>query len=414
MLEDEAARGLGRQFWLLSLAVALMGIGFQGMVQLLKVLYELRLGFNAEFVGTLFAVGALCFALASVPAGALGSRFGARPVMILGAAICTAGAFALASTQLLPAPLRAFGPLIFEVLGPIGWSFLIVNQVAALATVISPRSRKRAFGLKEAVMGLGIFVGVLVGGLLPGLFALLLGVTTAEAAPYGYAILAAAILSTSGFVPLILLRPVPRVQRVVTSVSSRPPLGLLFVVGLCAFLNNAAFASARVFSAAYMDTVFNLPTSLIGAIASLGTLLAIGAALSSARIAHGRGSIFAMLVATLVTGLAVFVMAVFPYWGMVAIGLIGTLGMASLWVPSYQLVQMDLAAAEWRSMVAGVASLAMSLGFGTMSLAGGYIAVAFGYRTLYAVAAVLALASAVLIVAISRRITRMTQLMQGQ
>jgi predicted MFS family arabinose efflux permease len=405
VLEDGATGALGHQFWLLSLAVALMGIGFQGMVQLLKVLYELRLGFDAGFVGTLFAIGAASFALASVPAGALGSRLGARAVMLLGATLTTVGAIVLASTQLLPAPLRALGPFVFELTGATGWSFLVVNQVAALTMVTSPISRKHAFGLKEALMGIGLFVGALVGGMLPGFFALSLGVTTAEAAPYGLAILTAGILSASAFIPLILLHPTPRVQRISASVPSLPPLGPLLLVGMCAFLNNAAFASVRVFSPAYLDTVFSLPTSLIGAVASVGTLLAIGAALSSARVARGRGSIFAMLIATTITGISVLVMAVFPHWSIVALGLIGALGMASLWMPSYQIVQMDMAAAEWRSVVAGAGSLAMSLGFGTMSLAGGYIAVAFGYRTLYALAALLAFASALLIVVFSARIT---------
>ena len=412
MLQDEAGQGLGRQFWLLSLALALLGIGFQGMIQLLKVLYELRLGFDAEFVGTLFAVGAACFALASVPAGALGSRFGAQAVMIMGAVMTTAGALMLAATQLLPAPVRALGPLAFEVLSPAGWSFLVVNQVAAITALTTPRSRRRAFGLKEALLGFGMLVGALVGGLLPGFFARLLGMTTAEAAPYGYAILAAAILSMAAFVPLILLRPVPRVERATAGASSLPPLPLILVVGMCAFLNNMAFATVRVFSAAYMDTIFNLPTSLIGAVASLGTLVAIGAALSTARLARGRGSIFAMLVATIVTGVSVLVMAIVPSWGMVSVGVIGTLGMASLWVPAYQLVQMDLAAAEWRSVVAGIGSLTMSLGFGTMSLAGGRIVVAFGYRTLYVIAALLAFTSVLLILAISRLVTRQTHLLQ--
>ena len=414
VLQDDAVRGLGRQFWLLSAALALMGMGFQGIIQILKVLYELRLGFDAQFVGTLFAVGSISFAVACVPAGALGSRFGARAVMIMGAVLSTVGALALAATQVLPPSLRAAGPLVFEILGPAGWAFLVVNEVTALTAVTSTGNRKHAFGLKEALLGMGLFAGALVGGLLPGMFAVLLGVSTAEAEPYAYAIVTAAIISTLGFIPLWRLRPLPVVTRLAQSVSSRPPLGLLLLVCLCGFLSRASFASVRAFAPAYLDTVFQLPTSLIGAVASVGTLVAIGAALSTAQVARSRGSIFSMLVSTIAIALSILVMAVLPNWGMVAIGFIGATGMVSMWVASYQLVQMDLVAPEWRSMVAGAGSLAMSLGFGTMSLVGGRIVVAHGYRPLYLVSAGLAFAGALLIVGIFRRITRVTQTMRAQ
>ncbi|MBM3188295.1 MAG: MFS transporter, partial [Chloroflexi bacterium] len=72
-----------RDVWLIAAASGLCSSAFLGMMQLLKVLYVLRLGCGPELVGTLFAAGALSFSLSSLPGGALGARFGPRRMMIV-------------------------------------------------------------------------------------------------------------------------------------------------------------------------------------------------------------------------------------------------------------------------------------------------------------------------------------------
>jgi predicted MFS family arabinose efflux permease len=281
-----------------------------------------------------------------------------------------------------------------------------VNQVAALIGVTTARNRKHAYGLKEGILGIGIFAGSLIGGLLPGLFAGLIGQTTADPAPYRFAMIAASLVSLSGIAPLLLLSPIDATAQPRLSLSALPPLRPLLVIALCAYLNNAALASARAFSPAYMDTVFGLPTALIGAIMSMGTFAAILAAFSSARVARRRGSIFAMLIASLVMCAGLIFMAVLPGWGFVAVGLVCTIGFSSMWMPAYQVVQMELVAPEWRAVVAGIGSTAGSLGFGSMSLAGGFIVVGLGYQWLYAIAAAMVLGSAGLALILQSRRAR--------
>ncbi|HHX43862.1 MAG TPA: hypothetical protein GX714_07750, partial [Chloroflexi bacterium] len=52
-----------RDVWLLESATALLAGAHLGMMQLLKVLYILRLGYGPDYVGTVFASGALSFML---------------------------------------------------------------------------------------------------------------------------------------------------------------------------------------------------------------------------------------------------------------------------------------------------------------------------------------------------------------
>lgn len=75
---------LARDARLLILSTGLLAISFFGIQMLLAVLYVLRLGYSVEYVGLFNASGALTYILASLPAGAVGSRFGLRAAMVAG------------------------------------------------------------------------------------------------------------------------------------------------------------------------------------------------------------------------------------------------------------------------------------------------------------------------------------------
>jgi predicted MFS family arabinose efflux permease len=81
------------------------------------------------------------------------------------------------------------------------------------------------------------------------------------------------------------------------------------------------------------------------------------------------------------------------------------LALTSVWMPAYQVRLMEMASPEQRGLVAGMGSMAMSLGFATMSFNGGRIAATSGYSQLFLLGAGLALACAAL-VTISVRVMR--------
>ena len=83
----QAIRRFNRNTWLLLIAVATTGFGYIGIYIMLFNLYLLRLGFGPDFVGTINAAAQLSSALFSLPAGALGQRWGTRRMSILGLAL---------------------------------------------------------------------------------------------------------------------------------------------------------------------------------------------------------------------------------------------------------------------------------------------------------------------------------------
>jgi predicted MFS family arabinose efflux permease len=214
------------------------------------------------------------------------------------------------------------------------------------------------------------------------------------------------LVALAALIPVVRVGDVPGARRAAamplraSAVSLRPFAGLIFA----ALLNHAAVASARVFYPAYLDRVFMLPTSLIGLIASIGTLLAVVGSLSGPRVIGPRGSGFGMIVASLGLTASLLLMGLLDNWLAAAIGTIGTLALIGLWTLAYQVLQMEMAAPAQRSVVAGVGWMGMSLGFTLMSFAGGQIVTAYGYQPLFLSGAVLSATSAIVMWRITRRV----------
>lgn len=402
MARSRLFAGLQPDVWLLSLGPALTGMGFIGMIQLLKVLYILRLGFGADFIGVMFATGAVTHGVGSLVAGAAGGRLGPRRSMLIGCAVNLAGLCLLPLTDFLPPPSRGAWILLFQVVSAFGWSLVTVNQVTGLVVFTGLAERRQAYAVKEAVAGFGMFVGALIAGLLPGIFVLLAGVSLDEPAPYRMGIVLSIGVAALGLWPVLKVRRTAAVAPPKLSIATLPPLTPLIVVAGCAFLNAGAAASCRAFGAAYLDQVFHMPASLIGLVTSVGTFLAILAALGSQGVARLLGGRQAMMAPSLIMGLSLLAMATIPIQGIGGLGLIVVIAVNGMWIPAYQVLQMEMAGAEWRSLIAGASSTAMSLGFGSVSLVGGRVVSAAGYQPLFAMAAMMALVSAAIMILWSR------------
>jgi len=396
---------VGREVWLLCLATGLINAGYLSMMGLLKTIFVLRLGYDADFVGTIMAVGSLSFALSSLLGGILGGRFGARPMMIAGAAVVAGGMALLPLTEFVPVAIQPLWPPLVQIVTSAGWAWVAVNLVPALTAFSEPENRKDAYGLKEAAAGSGMFLGAIVGGLLPAFFASALDLSLDTPAPYRYALMASVLVAAAALIPVVRVGDVPRTQSATriplhTSFAALRPFAALIFAAL---LNHAAVASTRVFYPAYLDRVFMLPTALIGLIASIGTLLAVVGSLSGPRVIGSRSSGFGMIVASIGMTASLLLMGLFDNWLAAAIGTIGTLALIGLWTLAYQVLQMEMAEPAQRSLVAGVGWMGMSLGFTLMSFAGGQIVTAYGYRPMFLLGAALSATSAAMMWRMTQR-----------
>ena len=146
-----------------------MGFAVDGAYTVLLNLYLLRLGFGTELIGIINAVGLLSFAIASFPAGILGSQMSVTRLMKFGGVMIVVGAVCLPLVELLPAAWRPGWMGCHYALVLAGFAFFFVNGAPFLMNVVATQHKTRAFALKSAHLALAAFAGSLVGGILPGM-----------------------------------------------------------------------------------------------------------------------------------------------------------------------------------------------------------------------------------------------------
>jgi len=395
---------LGRAARLLITAAGTLAIGFFGISMLLKVLYVLRLGHGPTYIGWFGAAGSITYMSMSLPSGALGSRFGTRKVMLVGAVIMLAGMALLPLTEFVPIRAQNGLPVVSEVITTIGWCLVSVNLVPGLTTATTARNRGRAFALYSAFTSLGMLVGTLVGGLLPGLFGQTLSQTLDMPGPYRLALWTSTIPGLVALIPLGLLRPIGQVA-IREQTKARGPFPFVSMVPMIVYviLRHSGWATCQAFCTPYMDVGLHLSASAIGLITSVGMLLAILAPLITPRLAARYSNGWTLTMSTLGISISLLPLALIPHWAAAGLARLSILVLSAIWLPAFQVFQMDMVDSEWRSLAYGAVSMAMGLGFGTTSLAGGYIIAAVGYRPLFLLGVGLSLAGAAFLWVMLRR-----------
>ena len=394
----------GRETKLLIAAAGLFALCFYGMQQLLKVLYLLRLGHGPEYVGLFGAAGAFAYMGMGVPSGALGNRFGTRRVMLVGGAITVVCTAILPLVEIVPSWAQYSWPVVTQVILVAGWSMFNVNLVPALVATTGARQYSSALATNSALRGLGTFVGTVTGGLLPGLFAGLLGQTIDATAPYRLGLWFSAALGVTALVPLYLVGQVKRTSADRQAASRGPfPLLLMVLVMLHVYLSHGGWAACQAFCSAYMDIELNLSPSSIGLITGAGQFVAMLAPLLTPRLAARLGNGWLLLLTSVGIAVSLLPLGLIPNWAGAGLGRLGVLSLSAIWLTALQVFQMDLVRSEWHALAYGALSTAMGLSFGSVSLAGGYIIAAASYNTLFLLGSGVSLAGVVFIWPLVRR-----------
>lgn len=406
-----ALRALTHNVRLYLFATGLIGFAFDGGVfSVLFNLYLLRLGFGPEFIGQVNSAGLLAFALSSLPAGPIGARFGIRATMIVGLIMMTVGGAATALATNLPA--RWHGPTIMAlwIVMFVGLALYFVNSVPFVMEVAAPDERHHAFPLQTALLALAAFSGALVGGFLPRLFALWMGMDAANPIPYRLPLLFASLMLLPAVV-LILRIPQsspagetvsPDEGPVEAPVSPLPPGDLaparatapqvrwessiiltLVLLSVVRFFQVSGVATTGTFFNVYMDTTLAVPTDQIGLMAGLARLGGVFAALGTSLLVTRWGAPRVVLLASAVSTLSLLPLAFIPHWTAAGIGFVGVTAMSSMRYPAFMLYAVGLVPPSWRGTLAGVGEFAGGISFAGIALIGGYLIAADGFTPLF-------------------------------
>ena len=408
-------RSLNRNVLLYLAATALIGLSFDGGVfTVLFNLYLLRLDFGPEFIGQVASAGLLAFALASLPAGTIGERWGYRATMVIGLAMMIAGGLLVPLAEFLPA--RWTGPLILSlyVLMYAGLGLYFVNAVPFVMAISTDDERNQAFSMQTALLALAAFIGALGAGFLPRIFAALLSMEPQQPAPYRYPLLLASIMliPSIGFLSRVrrtIPEPATETLAVVAEhapstnpiTSSRwrfdsPILVILVLLSTVRFFQVSGVATASTFFNVYMDAELAVPTPQIGLITALARFIGIFAALTTPFFVARIGAPRTVLLASSISTLSMLPLALIPIWPAAGLGYIGVMGMSSMRFPSFMIFSMGLVPPSWRGTLAGIGEFSGGLSFAGLALLGGSMVEAQGFKPFFLLGGALTLVGTLL------------------
>ena len=371
-------------------------VGFcllNGIHAVLFNLYLLRLGYGPEFVGWVSAVGTLSFALSALPAGLLASRIGLRRAMTLGLVIGAFGFGLLSISDVIPVPARAPWLIVNRVVAIVGLALFFVNATPFLAGATTEEARDHAYSIRMVLDSLAGFSGSLIGGVLPGLIALLLGISPEHPAAYRYTLLAASVICLPAAWAMSSIPEVeteqetePEAGQAVVWERGVFPVSLIGAMALVVLLRGAGVGTSRTFFNVYMDDGLGMPTARIGLLLAVIQLLAVPAALLTPVLTARRGAFRVTLVGSLGVAFSMLPIALVPHWAAATVGQVGIYALSSIADVALMAYQMALVAPRWRTHMAGTTSMAMGLSWTALSVGGGYLIAGLGYRELFLLA----------------------------
>lgn len=367
-------------------------VGFcllNGIHAVLFNLYLLRLGYGPEFVGWVSAVGTLSFALSALPSGWLASRIGVRRTMTLGLLISALGFGLLSISDVIPAPAREVWLIANRVVAIVGLGLFFVNSTPFLAGATTEEARDHAYSVRMVLDSLSGFLGSLVGGVLPGLIAILLGTSPEHPAAYRYALLSASVLCLPAAWALSSVREVetePEAGQAAADGRGVLPFSLIGTMALVVLLRGAGVGTSRTFFNVYMDDGLGMPTAQIGLLFAVIQLLAVPAALSIPALTARWGAFRVAFVGSLGVALSMLPIALVPHWAAATVGRMGIYALSSIADVAMSAYQMALVSPRWRTYMAGATSTAMGLSWTALAVGGGYLIAGLGYRELFLLA----------------------------
>ena len=384
------------------MTIVALGFVIDGVYAVLLNLYLLRLGYDARFIGEVNSFGLFTFAIVSLPAGILGSRWASNKMLRLGLALTLVGTGLLPFAELGPAGWQESWLILTYALILTGFSLFFVNGAPFLMTVVQPDKQNSAFAVQTALLSLAAFTGSLLGGTLPGIIANFTGFTGDDPQPYRYTLMMVAVVILIAFLITLTIEEqsdansdeLPDqsanfgIKRRLGSFTAAT-IALIGIMSLIRFLQVAGLASTSVFFNVYLDTEYAMPPSMIGAIASLGRLITVPAVLLAPRLIRRASTGHVALWASLATALSLLPIALVSNPWAASIGYVAALAMTNLRFAAFIVYILVLVPKRQQAVMVGAGETAAGFSFALMALGGGYIATLSSFRELFLLGAIL-------------------------
>jgi len=157
---------------------------------------------------------------------------------------------------------------------------------------------------------------------------------------------------------------------------------------LIGFMTQAGMAAFVQFGTAYLDRGLNMPTEMIGTVASLGQVGAMLAALAAPRLSRRMRPGRDVLLASWFDVLSLVPAILVAQWAPAIATYVLSLAINSLWAAAHSGWMMDAVEEDHRAATSGLCNMAKGAGTALASLGGGFVIATVGYRALFGLGAV--------------------------
>ncbi len=200
-----SVRSFSRGARLYLLSSVLRGIGF-GIFQLFFNFYILSLGYRRDFLGLLISLPSITALVVALFAGYISDLIGRKRAFISGMVVM------VIAQMLMLFWITPTGLILSGILRGMGGSLYRITSAPFLMEESGERERTHLFSFSAGLSTVSSFLGNFLGGSLPGLVALYLGVAPTSSTAYAWSLGATTLLMLVSLLPLSRLEVRARLE----------------------------------------------------------------------------------------------------------------------------------------------------------------------------------------------------------
>ena len=354
-----------RQIWLYLAAVFSFGLS-QAFAALFLNFYLRALGLEAAWQGVINALPAVSMALLSLPAVALARRISNAHTLKLGAALGALGTLLLALSQ---GPLLA---IIGVAVQGAGAALTLVAGGPFMANNTDEQNRVTLFSLQNALMTGAGFLGNLLGGRVPELYAAATGGEPGGLGALRAALLVATAFQVLGLLPVLGLRPTGKTRPGGRSFAVRDKASMARLV-LPNVLVGLGAGATIPFLNIFIEGKFQVSYASLGSLFAWTSLATAVTVLIQPALVRSLGQLRAVLVVQASSLPFLAMLGFSPFLWMVTAALFTRGALMNAAGPVYSAYAMTLLPDEDRPMYSAVNMIAWNVGWAVSSVLSGVV-----------------------------------------
>jgi DHA1 family multidrug resistance protein-like MFS transporter len=371
---------------------SVIGLAHLGIVSVLLNLYLLQLGFDFTFLGIMNGSSQIIWALFSLPAGLIGSRFGLRNSLVAAYVTVVIGLVILLSATWLPHEMWGAALLIGNGLVGVAAALVSVNGPPYLMAISPENDRNKAFTLQTSLFTFAAFLGSLVAGTMPGFLMKWFPDLLDTAGAYHIVMWLAvpAYLLTVFFIRTA--RPEPKTDLVVaTRVREAAPIAVFLFLGIFFSLQIGSENSVNMLINVYFVDSLRQSPVMVGTIFAAARLLPFLISPIQPLVLNRWGSGRTLAGGYVVVALCIAAIALLPTATSGVILYIFFSMIISLTGTARTIFAQEAVQSQWRTTSSAVLSISTAAAGGLIGFGSGTILKSSGFRGMYLGGALLAL-----------------------